>query len=208
MPAIGDERARRARARNEIAAHPAGDRLAGIGRNRDLHPHAPFRHVPLPSHPEQGVALLHQRAVTELGFARRIGGVGRILKDRQNPLAAAIAGLVEKPAIAASRVEGLQQIEVRRELDQALRILRREIQVDDAAVLRPRRIEGEINFAGEFFIRPGGAERAAVEDRLAAFDPEPGHAGDSVQREEQNGDERERQVAQHARYFTLPSRIS
>ena len=109
-----------------------------------------------------------------------IGGVRRILKDRQNPLGAAVAGFVEQPAVAARRIDRLQQIEVRREFDQTLRILRRQLQIDDAAVLRQGRIEREVHLAGELFVRAGGAERLAVEDDLAPIDLQPRDASRSA----------------------------
>ncbi len=128
---------------------------------------------------------------------RRIRGVRGVLEDRQDPLRAAIAGFVEQPAVAARGIDRLQQVEVGGELDEALRILRREIEIDDAAVLRQRRIEREVDFARELFVRPRGAERLAVEDDLAPFDPEPGHARGGVQRAEENGDQGQRRGPQH-----------
>ena len=78
--------------------------------------------------------------------------------DRQDPLAAAVAGFVEQPAVAARGIDRLQQVEVGGELDQALRVLRRQIEVDDALVLRQRRIEREVDLADQLLVRPGGAE--------------------------------------------------
>ena len=118
---------------------------------------------------------------------RRIRGVCRVLEDRQNPLRAAIAGFVEEPAVAARGIDRLEEIEVRREFDEALRILRREIQIDDAAVLRPRRIEGEVNGAHQLLVRPRGAERLAVEYDFAPRDLQSSDAGFDGRRAEEAG---------------------
>ncbi len=128
----------------------------------------------------QRESLLHQRAVAEFGVGRRIRGVRGVLEDRKDPLGAAVARFVEEPAVAARGVDRLEEIEVRRELDQALRVLRREIQVDDAAVLRPRRIKGEVHLADELFVRSGRAERLPVEHDFAPFDLQSIDAGFDV----------------------------
>ena len=151
MSAIGDRRA--------VVAFAPGMKLPRtqpvigwplFGGDRNVHPHAAFGHVPLPSHPEQREALAHQRAVAELRRGRRIRGVRGVLEHRQNPLGAAIAGFVEQAAVAARRIDRLQEIEVRRELDEPLRVLRREMQIDDAPILRQRGIEREVDLAESF----------------------------------------------------------
>ena len=147
MPAIGDQRA--------TCAFAPGMKLprtqpviglplsVAIGISIRMRPSGTSHCHPIQSSVE---ALLHQRAVAELLAGRRIRGVRRVLKDREDPLGAAITGFVEQPSVAARRIDRLQQIEVRGELDEALRILRRQIEVDDDRVLRQGGVEREVHF--------------------------------------------------------------
>ena len=166
------------------------------GGDRNRHPHPSRRYVPLPSHPQQREALPHERAVAELRGGGRIGRVGGVLEDRQDPLAAAVAGLVEEAAVAAPRIHRFQQVEVRRELDQALRVLRGAIEVDDGAVLRQPRVEREVHPADEFLVGAGGTERRAVQHRLAADDLEAGHAGVGRRHQQRGHDHRKKTSGQ------------
>ena len=188
VAAIGEPLGRAARAGNEIAAHEPGDRLAVIGRDGHVHAHAAVRHVPLPSHPRQREALIHQRAVAEFGGCGRIGGARRALECDENPLGAAIAGLVEQPAVAARGIDGLQQIEVGAHLDAPARVARREREIDDALVLRKIRIQLDDDRADDLFVRPRGAERLAAEYDLTPRDLEPRHVRPRRRRPRQQRD--------------------
>jgi len=218
--AIGDRRSLRALVRDEIAAHQArdappvpGHAPAGVGTtlrvskgcDRHLHAHRarPFRHVPLPSHPEEREALPHQRAVAELGVACRVGGSGGLLKRREHRLAPAVADLVEQPAVAAARVDRFQHVEVGGRLHLATRIPRPERQIDDGAIAWKTRIEAEVDLADEFFVRAGGAERAAVEDDFAPLDAQTGDArfGD-------RGDERQHQRRDEDSTHSAPLKVT
>ena len=173
--AIGERRRVRALVEDEVAAHESGDAPAVVGGDRHLHAHraGPLGDVPLPSHPEQGEALAHQCTVAEFRVGLRIGRTGRFLKRREHALAAAVADLVEQPAVAARRIDRLEHVEVGARLDLAGSISRRELQVDDHLVARQIRIEPEVDLADELFVRTRGAEGAAVEHDLAALDAQP-----------------------------------
>src|SRR5262249_37516100 len=80
--------------------------------------------------------------------------------------------LVQEAAVAPPRVYGLQQVKVGAELDLALRIPRCELQIDDRLIRRQQRIDRELDFADELFVRSGGVERTAAEHRLAPLDPQ------------------------------------
>ena len=136
MVAVGQRLGRGIVVGNEIAAHQTGDLLAVFGGDGHLHPHLAIGHVPLPAQPEQGIALRHQRAVADLFRRRGIAAVLGFLEIGHRGLAAAIAHLVEQPAIALGRIDGLEHEEIGAELDLAPRILRRQIEIDDALVDR------------------------------------------------------------------------
>ncbi len=174
MIAIGERRRRRLLVENEISAHDAGDSLAVFRGNRHLHSHraGALRHVPLPSHPEQGKPLAHQRAVSEFGLGCRIGRSCRLLKRLQDRFAAAVADFVEEATVCTARIDRLQQKEISARLHLAARILRREFQIDDDVVARVRGIEAEVDLADQLLVRTGGAERPPVQYRLAALDPQ------------------------------------
>ena len=176
VAAIGNGGHRGVGAGNDVAAHETGDRRATERRNRHRHPHAAGRHVPLPAHPEQREALRHERPVAELRLGRRVVGASRLLEHGEDALRAAIAGLVEQPAVAARRIDRLQQVEIRRGLDQPARVDGGEREIDDALVARRLRVEGEMDAPDDFFVGTGGAESAAAEHRLAARDLETGDA--------------------------------
>ena len=177
VSAIRERSGRRALGQDEVAAHQACDSPSVVGRDRHLHSHdaGSIGHVPLPSHPEEREALTHERAVAELRLGRRIGAAGRFLKCGEHRLAAAVADFVEQPAVAAPRVDGHEQVEVSAELDLAIRVARRELQIDDVRIAGEIRIEREVDLADDLLVGADGAERAAAENRLAPLDAEPDH---------------------------------
>ena len=182
--AIGDRRGVRALVEDEVAADEAGDRLAVLRGDRHLHPHRARASGTSHCHPIHSSVKPWRikRAVAELGLLRRIGESGCFLERLQQRLAAAVADLVEQPAVAAARIDRLQHVEVGAGLDLAARVARRELEIDDFAVARQGRIEAEVDLADELFVRTGGAERAAVQDHLAPLDAQPHDAGASVTR--------------------------
>ena len=108
---------------------------------------------------------------------RRIRRSRRLLEGRQNALAAAVAGLVEQTAVALARIDRLQHVEVGGDFDQALRVSRRELQIDDDVVGGKVGIEGEVDLADEFLVRRRRRRTAGREHDFAALDAQPGDAG-------------------------------
>ena len=101
-----------------------------------------------------------------------IGGSGRALEGRQDSLAAAVAGFVEQSAVAALRLDRLQEVEIRGDSTRP-RAFRGASARSTTLVLRKIRIQLEVNAADDLFVRPGRPERLAAENRLATRDLEP-----------------------------------
>ena len=219
--AIGDRCGVGALVEDEVAANEAGDPLAvirgpstGLGTSlriskagdRHLHPHRAraFRHVPLPSHPEQGEALTHEGAVAELRFLRRIRRAGGLLERLQQRLPAAVADLVEQPAVAAVRIDRFQQVEIGARLDLASRVARRQPQIDDVVIARQLGIEAEVDLADQLLVRPRRAERAAVENQLPPLDAQPHHPGFGDRRYERAHHRRDQDLTHSAPHTVSP----
>ena len=104
------------------AGHLEAQQLGGIGQTRN------------PTAPGNGEAVAHQEAVARrFGRGERIAG-GRVVQQVQHALVAAIVDVVEQRAVALGRIGRPQDLEIRRVLDLAARVARREPDVDDAAI--------------------------------------------------------------------------
>jgi hypothetical protein len=57
-----------------------------------------------------------------------------------------------------------------------VRVARRQLQIDDLAVARQRRVEAEVDFADQLFVRSRGTERSPVQDHFPPLDAQPYHA--------------------------------
>ena len=117
---------------------------AGHARQR-RHPDAelPGRRgeIALPAHPGQRVALAKQEAVAELPV---VGGGGAFVEQRQGQLAAAVRHFQQQRAVAARRVGGAQDGDVRHRLDPPFGVARREREVGDDRVARVGRVHGMV----------------------------------------------------------------
>ena len=76
----------------------------------------------------------------------------RAVEAAQQPLAAAVGHLDERDAVGPAHVGWSHQIEVGGELDLALRVDRRLIEVDDDAVARVFRIDREMRRAEDLLV--------------------------------------------------------
>src|SRR5262249_47552649 len=75
-------------------------------------------------------------------------------------------------SVSLARVDRLEHVEIGGRFDRSLCVARRLRQVDHDVVGRERRIEGEVDFADQLFVRASGAEGVAAGDDLPALDPE------------------------------------
>ena len=137
-----------------------------------------FGRIGVPAGPHDGVAAAEREA--EAGIEQRAGiiVVGRRFVDAgQQGLAAAIVHLVEDDAIAAARIERAQDEEIGLVFDEAARIARRLVEIDDRLVLRRLRIELALGGAAHALIGTGLAERLALRERLDGIDLDLGDTG-------------------------------
>ena len=99
----------------------------------------------------------------KVGLGTGIERGAAAVEHGQHALAAAIGNLVKDGAVAAARIARLKHIEVGRELDQALSVARRLVDVADDLVRGQVRIDGEEYFADHALVWPRGAERFSAE---------------------------------------------
>src|SRR5262249_1502183 len=92
-------------------------------------------------------------------------------QPRQN-LVAAIGDLIKEHAAAARRINRPQDIDVDLVLDEAARIARRLVEIDDAGILGRQRIELTARDALQAFIRSDLAEGTPFGKGLNAVDPD------------------------------------
>ena len=116
---------------------------------------------------------------------------------------AATAASASDP-VSAGGVDGLQQVEVRVELDLAVLVAGSEREVDDHAIRRVLGIESEVHLPGELLVGTREPERAALEEDLASIDakahhPGFGQGGNQAEDERQSGREAEHQKLQPER---------
>jgi hypothetical protein len=84
----------------------------------------------------------------------------------------AVGDLEQQRAVAARRVDGLEHEQIRGEVDALVGRAWREIQVGNRQVARVRRIDGELDAAGETLVRAGAAERLAAGHDRSRRDPD------------------------------------
>lgn len=149
-----------------------------IGSDGHIHAHAAFGDVPLPAHPKEGEALVHEGGVAEIGGGAGVGGVAAFLEDAEEGLAAAVADFIEEAVVGAGGVDGFEEEEIGGEGDfigcHARGVAGGEGQVDDGGVGGQGGVEREMDFAGDFLVGAGEGEGLAVEDWGSGGDAEVG----------------------------------
>ena len=138
---------------DELLAYHAGD--AGDDRKVRDQAIVARRHVALPGAPHQGVAAAHQETVAGVP---RMAALRRAVQPRHDQLVAAVGHIVHQPAVAACRIARPQDAEFGPVFDQAVRVARRAVEVDDAAIERMVRVDLARRAPGEVLVRPGRAE--------------------------------------------------
>ena len=81
-----------------------------------------------------------------------------VIEELQHPLVAAVAVIEKQAAVAARRIDRLQDREIAGETDETLGVGRRLVDVGDAALRRGRRVDRKMRPPDEPFIRSGRAE--------------------------------------------------
>ena len=146
-----------------VALHDAGDRLAAIGSDRHMNTHRvrPRGDVELPADPHQRVTKPHQKTIAQIVLG---GGIGRsaAVEPVQDDLVAAIEDVDERRAVAGRRFR-TEDVQIRRELDQARRVHRRLVEIGDDPVARSLRIDREVNGADDLLVA-GQADVGACRD--------------------------------------------
>ena len=163
---------------DKVGADQTGDRLIrGSFHDRRIQPHQTrlIAHIPLPTDPHQCHTTSHQETVTEFFRGRGIRRPFGILHHAQHPFAAAIRDLDECGAARSRRLLRLKNVNVGGELDLALCVARRFLQINDDSVRRGIRLYREENLADQLLIRAGVTKSFSRKDvrtrkNLNAFD--------------------------------------
>jgi hypothetical protein len=99
-----------------------------------------------------------------------IGGARRAVEQRQRDLPAAVGDVQQQPAVAAPGLGRAQQVEIGPRLHAAVGVARGQREVGHRLVRRVRGVGGEADDAGDLLVRPGLAERRAVQHERASLD--------------------------------------
>src|SRR6516165_6744922 len=160
---------------DELLPYHAGD--TGDDRKARSQAIGARRHVTLPAAPYEGEAAPHQKAVAGM---LGVPALGRTVEPRHDRLVAAIGHVVDEAPIATIEIERLQDPEVALILDEALRVARGPIEVDDPDIQRMGRIEFAEYRAVQPFIRSDDAEfRAAKHEPFPLRHLDPPHAANA-----------------------------
>ena len=165
--AVAEGEARSFRGGNKFAANDAGDAFD----TRDLDPQIAgfLREIKLPAKPDERVALFEEKEVSELGFGARVLAAGGVVEGAEHPLATAVRDLVQNGAVAPILHARFQNIEIGRELDESIGVLRRERNIANLLIDGHRRVHGEMGLGDDPFIGSGVPERPAVQN-VGPFD--------------------------------------
>ena len=175
--AVGHRQGRDARVGPPLAGDRPADGPVPVPRRRHREGHQPVlpRDVVLPAAPPDRVAPAHEEAVAEVLGRRRVGHPWRAVEHAERDLAAAIRDVEEEAAVAARRIAGPQDIEIRVALDQTRGAAGCCRQIGDGLVRRVRRMDAEAEHAHDLFVRAGRPEWTTVEHRRTLRDLERGH---------------------------------
>ena len=159
-------------ARLETDQQPARDRTAVPLRLRNLDAHEPVgrRHVVLPAAPRHGVAAAHQEAVAGIGRRTGVDRPGDTIEGRQRQPVAAVRRVEQQAMVAARRVLGSEDADIRGEMHEASLVARGQVDIGDDAVEGMRRVDREMRRAVELDIAPDIAKLPPAGERLAGFD--------------------------------------
>ena len=144
----------------ELGAHQPGDGTTALVRHRRVEPHqavAP-RDVELPAEPHQREAALQEKFVAELLRRARIERPRGPVIHQEHAFRAPVRHFEQHGAIAMRGITRFQHVDVGRKLHESLFIARRLIDIRNDPVSRVGRIDGEIGFADETFVRTRGPE--------------------------------------------------
>jgi hypothetical protein len=137
-----------------VAAHQSLERAVGAPRDRCREPQQArlARHVELPADPDHREVQTRQQAIAEVGVRRGITAPRRAIEVRQQRLAAPIAHLEQRDRSARRRTPRPQHHEVGGRLDAAARVAGRAVEIHDERVRGMRRVELQLDGAGELFV--------------------------------------------------------
>ena len=162
--------------RSEVIAEQTGDGLCAVVSDGRVEAERVRRGrcVPLPAEGGVAVTLAEEPRVAEVG---ELGGFPErrtTVDDAGNAGTAAVGDFKQQRAVAA--VRWTEEKEVGREFDFTLGIARGFVEVDDGAVVRVLRMDGEVDAGDDLLVRPGSAEGLPVEDGRAGEDLDAGDA--------------------------------
>ena len=130
-------------------------------------------HVPVPGTPEEGVALLEQKAVAGVIDGPWVVAARRKIEHRQHAETASIVDLVEQRAVTALGIERTKQDEVACKGDQTTLVDRRQFEIDDHGVCGLFGVDGVVQSSLDTLISAGLAEHLATGKRLSHQDLQP-----------------------------------
>ena len=160
---------------HELGADGAGDRLTVQARDWQSHRQAARAgaYVALPAGPDDGVASPHQEAVAGVFRRGRSVVVNGVVEELEAAHVAAIVDVVKDAAVAAFQVDGLEHVDVRGVLDQAVWIPRCVLEVDHGTELWSGGVDGEVDTARQQLVGADVAKLLAFRERLAPVDNKP-----------------------------------
>ena len=161
------------RHRVEFLAHAAAQRLAvANGERQPGHDVlAAVDQVALPARPDQRVAETHQEAVASVLGLRHVGAA--TIAEAREAAVAPVRELIEHAAAASGDLDGLDDVERGRELDEARGVARRQVEIDDRRQAGLGRVDREVGIAEQALVGTGLAEGDASGEGFAALDVEP-----------------------------------
>src|SRR5262249_10981997 len=176
--------------------------LAGDGRLEE-HPVVAGEQFADPAAPDDRITAAEQEAVAGIALGRRVVAAPAAVEEPEGQFVAAIVDVVEDGTIPLRRVLRSKEEDIGLELDLAVGVPRRQVEIDDKAVARVLRIDREAGDADDLLVRAGVAERLAAGERLALENGERHQRGPCLGGAEEEGqDDRQRASGERTRSVT------
>ena len=154
-----------------FSADEPGQRPAAFARDGQVEqqPPIPRQQVALPGEPNDCVAAAHQETIAGMRQAARVVGSGRIIEELQHPLVAAVAVIEKQTAVAAHRIDRLQDRKIAGEMDEAA-VGRCFVEIGNAVLSWGGKLDREMRASDEPFISSDWTEFMAIGKHKALGD--------------------------------------
>src|SRR5215217_7607363 len=159
---------------NKLGSYKAGDSLPVDPCDWHVEEHAPttWEEIRLPSHPNDRISPPHQEPVACMAPGQGLVRVRRVVEELKRALVAAVTIVEEQPPVAAHEIDRLQDHEICRADNEPVFVVRRELDIGNAALRHGSWVHTNFDFSDESLISAARPKAVACCKLPAILNPE------------------------------------